>query len=41
MISKALDAAGIDPDRRAETLTLEEFARLAGCLQEAQDCLIN
>ena len=28
-IGRALDAAGIDPRRRAETLTLEEFARLA------------
>lgn len=37
-ITKALDAAGIDPDRRGETLTLEEFARLAGCLQEAWNC---
>ena len=34
-LSEALEAAGIDPGRRAETLTLEEFARLADCLQEA------
>lgn len=27
----ALTAAGIDPNRRGETLTLEDFARLAGC----------
>lgn len=33
-LSKALDAAGIDPSRRAETLTLEEFARLSDNLQE-------
>lgn len=30
----ALDAAGIESSRRAETLTLEEFAKLADCLQE-------
>lgn len=34
-LSEALEAAGIDPGRRAETLTLEEFARLADSLQEA------
>ena len=34
-ISRALGAAGIDPGRRAESLTLEEFARLADSLQEA------
>ena len=34
-LSEALEAAGIDPGRRAETLTLEEFARLADNLQEA------
>ncbi len=33
-LSEALAAAGIDPGRRAETLTLEEFARLADSLQE-------
>lgn len=33
-LMRALDAAGIDPGRRAETLTLEEFARLADSLQE-------
>jgi 16S rRNA (adenine1518-N6/adenine1519-N6)-dimethyltransferase len=31
-----LDAAGIDPTRRAETLTVEEFSRLAGLLSAAQ-----
>ncbi len=31
----ALQSAGIDPGRRAESLTLEEFARLSDCLQEA------
>lgn len=34
-LSEALDAAGIDPGRRAESLTLEEFARLSDSLQEA------
>ncbi len=34
-LSEALTAAGIDPGRRAESLTLEEFARLADSLQEA------
>ena len=34
-LSEALESAGIDPGRRAETLTLEEFARLADRLQEA------
>ena len=34
-LSRALSAAGIDPGRRAESLTLEEFARLSDSLQEA------
>jgi len=34
-LTQALEAAGIDPGRRAETLSLEEFARLADSLQEA------
>ena len=34
-LSRALDAAGIDPGRRAESLTLGEFARLSDSLQEA------
>ena len=34
-LSRALQAAGIDPGRRAESLTLEEFARLSDSLQEA------
>ena len=34
-LSEALEGAGIDPGRRAESLTLEEFARLADSLQEA------
>lgn len=34
-LSEALERAGIDPGRRAETLTLEEFARLSDSLQEA------
>ena len=35
---RALEAAGIDPGRRAETLTLAEFAGLADSLQEEQIC---
>ncbi len=35
ILSKALALAGIDPTRRAETLTLEEFAKLSDSLQEA------
>ena len=34
ILSEALISAGIDPTRRAETLTLEEFARLSDNLQE-------
>lgn len=34
-LSEALEGAGIDPGRRAESLTLEEFARLSDKLQEA------
>ena len=34
-LSAALDLAGIDPGRRAETLSLAEFARLADSIQEA------
>ena len=34
-LAAALERAGIDPGRRAESLTLEEFARLADSLQEA------
>lgn len=34
-ISSALDRAGIDQNRRAETLTLTEFAKIADILQEA------
>jgi 16S rRNA (adenine1518-N6/adenine1519-N6)-dimethyltransferase len=34
-LSAALEAAGIDPSRRGETLTLGEFARLSDRLQEA------
>jgi 16S rRNA (adenine1518-N6/adenine1519-N6)-dimethyltransferase len=29
--TRALSAAGIDPKRRGETLSVAEFARLAGC----------
>ena len=34
-LSEALEKAGIDPVRRAETLSLEEFAKLSDSLQEA------
>ena len=34
-LSEALERAGIDPARRAETLSLEEFAMLSDSLQEA------
>ena len=34
-ISEALDTAGIDPGRRAESLSMEEFARLTNALKEA------
>ena len=35
-ISEALDTAGIDPGRRAESLSMEEFAKLADALKEAK-----
>ena len=31
-LATALESAGIDPSRRAETLTIEEFARLSDAL---------
>ena len=31
-LAAALEVAGIDPTRRAETLTIEEFARLSDAL---------
>jgi 16S rRNA (adenine1518-N6/adenine1519-N6)-dimethyltransferase len=31
---EALEAAGIEPERRAESLTLEEFAELSDRLRE-------
>lgn len=34
-IAKALEAADIDPSRRAESLNMEDFARLSRALQEA------
>ena len=33
-IGRALEEANIDASRRAETLSMEEFARLADCLRE-------
>jgi 16S rRNA (adenine1518-N6/adenine1519-N6)-dimethyltransferase len=35
-VTRALEAAGIDPVRRAETLSVEEFVNLATTLGEAQ-----
>jgi 16S rRNA (adenine1518-N6/adenine1519-N6)-dimethyltransferase len=37
-IAEALEAAGIDPSRRAESLSMEEFAKLADSLREALSC---
>ncbi len=37
-IAEALEAAGIDSARRAESLSMEEFARLADSLREAGIC---
>ena len=34
IVRESLEAAGIDPVRRAETLTLEEFAKLSDCIAE-------
>jgi len=34
-VAIALDKAGIDPGKRAENLTLEEFAKISDCLQDA------
>ena len=36
-VKKVLEAAGVDPGRRAETLTVEEFARIADRLSDEQD----
>ncbi|MBR6444102.1 MAG: 16S rRNA (adenine(1518)-N(6)/adenine(1519)-N(6))-dimethyltransferase, partial [Firmicutes bacterium] len=33
-VEEALSEAGIDKDRRAETLTIEEFAKLADCFAQ-------
>jgi 16S rRNA (adenine1518-N6/adenine1519-N6)-dimethyltransferase len=33
-VLEAFEASGIDPQRRAETLSLDEFARLAGAIRE-------
>lgn len=38
MLSDALTRAGIDATRRAESLTLEDFAKLSDSLQEAKTC---
>jgi 16S rRNA (adenine1518-N6/adenine1519-N6)-dimethyltransferase len=35
-VEEALAAAGLDPRRRAETLTLEEWAALAAAMPAAQ-----
>ncbi len=36
-VKMRLEAAGIDPGRRAETLTVEEFARMADSFSDEQD----
>jgi len=36
-VKMKLEAAGIDPGRRAETLTVEEFARMADSFSDEQD----
>ena len=36
-VRKILEAAGIDPGRRAETLTVEEFGRIANGISNEQD----
>lgn len=36
-VKKKLEAAGIDPGRRAETLTVDEFARMADSFSDEQD----
>lgn len=35
---QAIAAAGLDPKRRAETLTLAELARMANCIGELNEC---
>jgi 16S rRNA A1518/A1519 N6-dimethyltransferase RsmA/KsgA/DIM1 with predicted DNA glycosylase/AP lyase activity len=37
-IAEALEAAGIDSARRAESLSMEEFAKLSDSLREAGIC---
>jgi 16S rRNA (adenine1518-N6/adenine1519-N6)-dimethyltransferase len=34
-VNNLLEEAGIDPARRAETLSLDEFARIADCVRES------
>jgi 16S rRNA (adenine1518-N6/adenine1519-N6)-dimethyltransferase len=36
-VLNAVKACGIDPGRRGETLSLEEFKDLANCLTESQN----
>ena len=36
-VRKILETAGIDPGRRAETLTVEEFGRIANGISNEQD----
>ena len=40
-IAEALESAGIDPGRRAESLSMEEFARLSDALQGGMNCKTN
>ena len=37
LVSSEIESLDIDPQRRAETLTLEEFARLANCYSRKRD----
>lgn len=40
-INRFLSEMGIDPGRRGETLTIEEFARIANLLYESNTCIKN
>ena len=33
-LESAFEKAGVDPKRRGETLTIEEFAKLSDCIYE-------
>lgn len=36
-LEKAFENSGVDPKRRAETLTLQEFATLADCIYDMKN----